>query len=240
MTNDEIKILSNMALVSSKIGIKDSYTEEDYFNLFQLIDGFKHLEKYFCNKDIINSILSKQIKSNELYKIIKLVRNRHAHIDKHNEVDKLVLLQTKVKREDIHKIIEEIRIEMDNIFKRDLNNDAYKLIMNTKIVANIFEMISLLLNEEETINEFDQYSKKILKPIWDSFDYENSSPEDFDKINEQIVNAYKSSEIKKGIIKLYGNQIYNNLFSMLTDNSFTIDQFVELMNRIKDLTKKEK
>jgi len=217
MTNDEIKILSNMSLVLFKVETKDLYTEEDYFNIFQLLDGFKHLEKYFFNRVIINNIISKQIKGNTLYNIIRLVRNRYAHIDKHDEVDKLVLLQTKANKDDIHKLIIEIKSEMDNIFIRNLNNDAYKLVMNTKIITNFFEIINSSLYEE-SINEFDEYSKKVLKPIWDSFDYENSSSEDFDKINNQIIEVYKSSEIKEGIIKLYGNQIYNDVISMLTDD----------------------
>ena len=153
MTNDEIKILSNMSLISLKLDNKELYTEEDYFYIFQLIDGYKHLEKYFSNRELINSILSIEIKGITLYRIIKTVRNRYAHIDKHNEIDKLVLLQTKVKKEDIHRLIREIKKEMDIIFSRNLNSDVYKLIMNTKIITNIFETISSSLHNEESLNE---------------------------------------------------------------------------------------
>ncbi len=61
MTSNEVKVLSNMAIISSKIEIKNTYTEEDYFNIFKLIDGYKALEKHFQNKQIINSLLDKKL-----------------------------------------------------------------------------------------------------------------------------------------------------------------------------------
>ena len=236
MTNNEVKVLSNMAIISSKIEIKNTYTEEDYFNIFQLIDGYKNIEKYFHNHQIINNLLDKKIKNNKLYDLIRQVRNRYSHVDKHDKLDKLVILQTKVDKKDIHEIINEIKKEMDIIFVRDLNSDAHKLIMNTKIIMNTFELMKSILNDPESKNDFDKYSKEILKPIINNFKYDESTEEEYNKVNEEIINIYKSDEIKKGLIKLYGDKNYNKLMRMMIDDTFAEEEAIELMNNIKKMS----
>ena len=42
--------------------------------------------------------------------------------------------------------------------------------------------------------------------------------------------------MKDGIIKLYGEGNYDQLLRMLTDDSFSKDEAIELMNRIKNLS----
>lgn len=234
MTNDAIKILANMAIILSKIEMKDSYTEEDYFNIFQLIDGYKKLEKFFNNKIIINELLDKKINDDKLYDLIRLVRNRYSHIDKHDKIDKLIVLQTKVKKEDIHNLINEIRKEMDNIFARDLNNDKYKLIMNTKAIINIFELLKSLVNDPEHKNEFDRISKELLKPIVNNFQYDSSTIKEYEEMDNKIIEVYKSEDIKKGIVSMYGISIYNEILRMLTDDTFTDNEFIDLVNNIKN------
>ena len=236
MTNNEVKILSNMAIVLSKIEIKNTYIEEDYFNIFQLIDGYRNIEKYFHNNQIINSLLSKKIQNDELYDLIRVVRNRYSHVDKHDKLDKLVILQTKVDKRDIHTIINEIKIEMDNIFVRDLDSNAHKLIMNTKIIMNTFELMKSILNDSYSKNDFDKYSKEILRPIINGFKYYESTEEEYNKVNDEIINIYKSNEIKEGLIKLYGEDNYNKLMQMMIDDTFTPEEAIELMNNIKKMS----
>lgn len=235
MTNNEIKVLSNMAILLSKIEIKNTYTEEDYFNIFKLIDGYKTLEKYFQNKQIIDSLLDKKINNDKLYDLIRLVRNRYSHVDKNDKLDKLVILQTKVDKKDIHEIINEIKKEMDIIFVRDLNGNAHKFIMNTQIIMNTFELMKSILNDPESKNDFDEYSKEILRPIINNFKYDESTEEEYNKVNEEIIRIYKSDEIKQGLIKLYGENNYNTLMRMMIDENFTQDEAIKLFNNIKNI-----
>ena len=235
MTNNEIKVLSNMAILLSKIEIKNTYTEEDYFNIFKLIDGYKTIEKYFQNKQIIDSLLDKKINNDKLYDLIRLVRNRYSHVDKNDKLDKLVILQTKVDKKDIHEIINEIKKEMDIIFVRDLNGNAHKFIMNTQIIMNTFELMKSILNDPESKNDFDEYSKEILRPIINNFKYDESTEEEYNKVNEEIIRIYKSDEIKQGLIKLYGENNYNTLMRMMIDENFTQDEAIKLFNNIKNI-----
>lgn len=239
MNNNEIKIFSNMLLLLPKIDIKASYTEEDFFYIFQLIDGYKKLEQYFKNKDIINEILYNKIGKYKLIDLIKTVRNRYSHIDKNNAVNELILLQSIVDKENIHKLIQEIKNEMDNIFKTNLNHDSYKLIMNTRMISNLFEAINYSVNQKEPINEFDDYCRKELKKILDKFNYENSTEEEFEVTNDKIVKFYRTEKVKKGIIDMYNEETYNELLKMLIDDSYTCDNAMKLMNKIKDYNKIE-
>lgn len=234
MTNDEVKILSNMGMILSKIEIKESYSEEDYFRIFQLIDGYKKLEKYFTNKDIINELLNKKIQKDSLYDLIRLVRNRASHIDKHNKVDKFIVLLTKVKKEDVNKLVKEIKSEMDNIYIRDLNGDAYRLVMNTKSMTYIFELSKHVINDTNYKNEFDKYSREKLKPIINKFNYEDSTIEDYYEYVNQVIKIYQSEEFKEGITTMYDEDTYNEILKMLTDDSYTTTASTELMNKIKN------
>lgn len=234
MTNNEIKILSNMALLLSKIEIKESYTEEEYSNIFQLIDGYHNLEKYFENKDIINEILDKKIRNYKLVDLLRVVRNRVSHIDKNNCVNQLLLLQTEVDKKDVNKVINEIKIEMDEIFKRDLNNDAYKLVMNTRMMSNIFATINYSLYTKEPKNEFDKYCREELGKIIEGFNYEDSTFEDLEIVNNKIIEFYKTDKVKNGTIVLYGEDSYKDLLRMMTDDAFKESEIIELMTKIKN------
>lgn len=236
MQNDEIKILSNMIILLPKIEIKNVYSEEDYFNIFQLIDGYKKIEKYFTNKDIINDLLNKRIEESKLFDLIRLARNRYSHVDKHDKLDKLIILQIKVNKEDIHKLINEIKDGINKVFVEKLDSNAHKLIMNTKTIMYTFEMMKSIINNSKSKNDFDRYCKDLIKPIINNFNYEDSTQEEYDKINEQIIDIYKSDEMKNGIIKLYGEENYNQLLRMLTDDSFSKDEAIELMNNIKKIS----
>lgn len=234
MTNNEIKILSNMAFLLQKIEIKESYTEEEYSNIYTLIDGYHKIERYFGNKEIINEILDRKIKDYKLVDLLRVVRNRVSHIDKNNCVDQLLILQTEVNKNDIKRLINEIKAEMDIIFKRDLNNDAYKFIMNTRMMSNIFAAIDYSLYKKEPKNEFDKYCREELGKIMDGFDPENSTFEDLEYINNKIVSFLKKDKVKCGIIDLYGEDLYNDLLRMITDDSFTELEAIELLIKIKN------
>ena len=232
MTNNEIKILSNMALLLSKIEKKESYTEEEYSNIFQLIDGYHNLEKYFENKDVINEILDKIIRNYKLEDLLRVVRNRVSHIDKNNCVNQLLLLQAEVDKKDINKVISEIQAEMDVIFKRDLKNNTYKLLMNTRMMSNLFAAISYSLYIKEPKNEFDKYCREELGKIMDGFEFENSTFEDLENINNKLVDFCKTDKVKQGTIELYGEDIYDSLLRMMIDDSFTESEAIELISKI--------
>ena len=234
MTNNEIKILSNMALLLPKIEIKESYLEEDYSTIFQLIDGYNKLNKYFSNKSTIDKLLDKKINDYRVYDLIRVVRNRVSHIDKNNCVEQLLILQTEVDKKDIHKLINEIKKGMDLIFERDLNNDTYKLVINTRMMSNIFAAINYSLYTKESKNEFDKYCKEELSKIMNGFDLENSTFEELEKLNNKLVDFYKTDKVMYGTINLFGEDIYNALLRMMTDNTFTESEAVELMNKIKN------
>ena len=68
-----------------------------------------------------------------------------------------------------------------------------------------------ILNDPESKNDFDEYSKEILRPIINNFKYDESTEEEYNKVNEEIIRIYKSDEIKQGLIKLYGENNYNTL-----------------------------
>lgn len=211
MTNDEVKVLSNMAMISKKIEIKNFYTEEDYSNIFKLIDGFKDkdkkkikIEKYFRNKDIINILLDKEINGYKIYDLIRISRNRDSHIDKINGLEALVLLQTKVDIKDIHTIINEIKSEIENIFKDDLNSDAYRLIMNSKPIINLFEIMKTSIYNAEPKSEFDKKSKNMLSNLLTNFKYDDSTLTDFEKFDNDFLDIAKSDDFKNEMIKQFG------------------------------------
>ena len=234
MTNNEIKILSNMAFLLPKIEIKESYNEEEYSDIYKLIDGYHNIEKYFENKDIINEILDKKIRNYKLEDLLRVVRNRVSHIDKNNCVNQLLLLQTEVDKKDVNKVINEIKIEMDEIFKRDLNNDAYKLVMNTRMMSNIFAAINYSLYTKEPKNEFDKYCREELGKIMEGFNYEDSTFEDLEIVNNKIIEFYKTDKVKNGTIVLYGEDSYKDLLKMMTADSFTESEAIDLMRKIKN------
>lgn len=234
MSNNEMKIFTNMCLLIPKVDIKNSYTEENFFYIFQFVDGYKKIEHYFQNNNVINKILDDKIDNFRVYDLIRIVRNRYSHIDKNNAVESLILLQAKVDKNKIHILIQEIKEEMNNIFKRELSQDTYKLIVNTRIVSTLFETINYSINHKDRFNEFDEYCAKELKKIMDKFDYEKSTEEEFDITNDKIVEFYKTKKVKKGIVDMYDEDIYNELLQMLTDDSYTIDHALKLMNKIKE------
>lgn len=234
MTNNEVKILSNMVMILSKIEIKDTYLEDDYFNIFQLIDGYQKLENFFTNNDLINELLNKKIEEDSLYNLIRLVRNRVSHIDKHDKVDKFIILLTKVKKDDIYKLINEIKTEMDKIIERDLNRNVFRLIMNTKLMTYIFELSKTVINDTNFVNEFDKYSREKLKPIINNFNYEDSTIEEYNEYVNQVIEMYETNEFREGIIEFFDETIYNEILRMLTDESYTSEEANELFNKIKN------
>ena len=68
----------------------------------------------------------------------------------------------------------------------------------------------------------------------DGFDFENSTFEELEMINIKLVDFYKTDIVKNGIIDLYGKESYNCILRMMTDNSFTESDVLELINKIRD------
>lgn len=239
MTNDEVKLLSNMFFLLPSVENKNTYLEEDYSNIYKLIDGYKSIEKYFHNNTIINAILDKKYNDIKLFDLIRIVRNRASHIDKNNNIDKFIILQTKVDKKEIDSLINEIKKEMFIIYERDLNSNVYKFAMNTKLMIYIFELAKYKINDIDYKNDFDKDSREILKPLVNNFNYDNSTLEDYEEYVNQILKIYESDLFKKGIIKLYGVNIYNDILRMIEDKTFSFDDMKSLINEIKKIDDKK-
>lgn len=239
MTNGEVKLLSNMFFLLPFVENKNTYLEDDYSIVYKLIDGYKNIEKYFHNNTIINDILDKKYNDIKLFDLIRIVRNRASHIDKNNNIDKFIILQTKVDKKEIDSLINEIKKEMFIIYERDLNSDAYKFVMNTKLMIYIFELAKTKINDIDYKNDFDKDSREILKPIVNNFNYDNSTLEDYGEYVNQILKIYESDLFKKGIIKLYGVSIYNDILRMIEDETFSFDDMKSLINKIKKIDDKK-
>ncbi len=235
MNNDEIKILSNMSFILPLVESKNIYSEDDYSNIYKLIDGYKKIQKYFHNNSIIDSMLDKEYGSIRLFDLIRIVRNRSSHVDKNNNIDKYIVLQTKVPKIEIDNMISEIKKEMNIIYGRDLNSDAYKFIMNSKIMIYIFELSKAKINDEDYRNDFDKYSREALKPIINEFNYQESTLKDYEEYVNQILKIYKSDIFKNEIIKIYGANIYNDIIRMIADENFTCDEIRSLVDEIKNI-----
>lgn len=232
MNNKEIGTLSNMITVYSTIKIKKSYTEDEYADIYKLVDGYKILKKYFYNSNEIENILNIKINDNKLFDLIRITRNRVAHIDKNNCEDSLVLLVTDVDINDIHDLLNKIGKGMDDIFNNQLEKNIYKLLMNNRMIVNLYSIMGHVINNKEPINEFDEKSRKELQPIFNSFDYKNSTIDEFLDFQKNIIEYYKREDTKKGIIDLYGEEVYNDLYRMITDDSFTDDDVKRLLEKI--------
>ena len=150
MTNEEIKILCNMSETLQKIEIKSYYTEEDYFNIQKIIDGYNKLKKYFENYVVIDKILNKKIDNHSIKEMIYKMRNRYGHIEDNKYINDLIRLLTKVNKNDIHTLINEIKSTIEVIFKTYLSSDYYKVIMNSKPVITIFELMKDIINNPKS------------------------------------------------------------------------------------------
>lgn len=234
MTSDEIKLFSNMMVLLPKIELKKTYIEEDYFRIFELSKGYKKLEQYFENSTIINGLLDKKIRDISLYDLLRIVRNGYSHIDKHNAINCFVVLQTEIKSEIIHKLINEIINGMDVIFNNYFRENPYSLIMNTKGVMTIFEFIKDVVNNTQSNDDFDEQTKKILKPIINEFKYDVSSIYDYYELLSKTIEAYKLPFIRDEIIHRYGESIYNDMIRMMSDENFTDEEADSLINKIKE------
>ena len=237
MSTDEIKTLSNLFDLLPKIEKEKSYGENNYFNIFQLIEGYKRIENYFFNKDTINSILNKKVDNIRIYDLIKLARDRCAHINKHDKVDKLVILQVKVNKNDIAQLVDEIKDGIYDIYIKNLNADPYKLNINNRLIVNIFELMRWVVNDKHPINDFDRFGRDKLRPIINGFKYEKSDINDYNNFNRDVIEVFKSKEFKKGITDLYGRSIYNDFIRMITDDNFSNEETKNLMIKMAEIDK---
>ncbi|MBR1386111.1 MAG: hypothetical protein IJ568_04715 [Bacilli bacterium] len=231
MTNEEIKILCNMSETLQKIEIKSYYTEEDYFNIQKIIDGYNKLKKYFENYVVIDKILNKKIDNHSIKEMIYKMRNRYGHIEDNKYINDLIRLLTKVNKNDIHTLINEIKSTIEVIFKTYLSSDYYKVIMNSKPVITIFELMKDIINNPKSKTDFDRKSKNELRPIFNNFKYDESTKEEFDDLANKFIKYVQLEENKNKMIELYGEENYNELIKMLTDDNYTEQQAMELMGK---------
>lgn len=235
MNNDEVKIFSNMTILLPKIELKKVYLEEDYFIIFKLIDGYKKIKKYFNNNITIDNLLDQKAKDISLYDLLRIVKNSHSHIDKHNAINSFVILQVEVKCKPIHELITEIKEGMSEIFDKYFKEEPYRLIVNTREIMNVFELVKSIINNPESRDDLDKHSKELFKPIINDFKCDNSTLEDYYEMISKVIGIYKLPIIKDGIINKYGKLIYNDMLRMMTDESFTEQEATELINKMKKI-----
>ena len=235
MTNNEVKILSNIGMVLSNIKNKEFYSEEDYFNIFLAIDGYKKLFKYFNNSKHIEKLLQEKFNEISLYDLIRCVRNRTEHVDKNNGLDKFAILTLKVPKDKIKKIVNLISEELNCIFERNLDKDLYRLFMNTKVIEYIFEISRESLYATESKGEFDEYSRSKLIPIVESFNWSESKIEDFEAYFSKIRDLYHTKEFIDGIVKKYGRNAYDEILEILDNPLSDFDKLMKFLKNLKNV-----
>lgn len=233
MSSEEKKIFVNMMLLIPKVKEFKFIREEEFFVLYQLVDGYSKLKKYFINSNTIDELLEGKIENIKLFDLIRVVRNQYSHIDKSNATEKLVILQIKIKKEILKNLVIEICIGIEYIYNKYFENDNYTLVVNSKEILNIMYLMKNYIYNEKPKSKFDEKCITKLKPIFDKFKYDNSTIEEWENFNKEIEGVFKSKEIKSGLKELYSEEIYNELLAMVLDENYTNERFMDTMNKIK-------
>lgn len=237
MENEEIKTLCNMCCSLSMIEKNNNYLEKDYFYIFQLVDGYKKVKNYFGNSITIDKILATKYENITLYNLLRLVRNRHAHVDNHKSLNCYVILKTNVNIEIINELINEINKEIEIIFKKYLNEDYYKVFINTKQVIELFETLKYIINNSKPKSDFEKKSLEEIKLLIKELRFETSSFKDFEKLYFKISDLYNSKSFKDGLIDLYDEKVYNELIKILNADDYLVEELNNLINMIKQFSK---
>lgn len=232
MTKDEIKTLSNMTWILPKIEIKDIYIEDDCFYIYQLLYGYKQLEKYFENKDVINKLLNKKINNISLFDLIRIVRNRYSHIEKHDKINEYIILLTELKKNDINTLKTEIENGINEIFIRELNGDILKVLVNTKIFITAFELLKNKINKSVDNNIYEEKIREKLKPFINELEFDELDSKSFDENGKKMLMLYKSDDMKNSLTNLYGKSIYEEMIKMVEDDSYDKERINELLSKI--------
>ena len=240
MSSKEKKLFVNMMLLIPKVKELKFIREEEFFVLYQLVDGYSKLKKYFVNSNTINELLEGKIENIKLFDLIRVVRNQYSHIDKSNATEKLVILQIKVKKETLKKLVIEICTGISDIYNKYFENDNYSLVVNSREVLNVMYLMKNYSYNENHKSEFDNKCITKLKPIFDKFKYDNSTIEEWEDFNKEVKNVFESDEIKSGLKELYGEEIYNELLAMISDENYTNEQFMNTMNKMKNIIETNK
>ena len=228
MSSKEKKLFVNMMLLIPKVKELKFIREEEFFVLYQLVDGYSKLKKYFINSNTIDELLEGKIENIKLFDLIRVVRNQYSHIDKSNATEKLVILQIKVKKEILKNLVIEICIGIEDIYNKYFENDNYTLVVNSREILNVMYLMKNYVYNENYKSEFDNKCITKLKPIFDKFKYDNSTL-------EELKNVFESDEIKSGLKELYGEEIYNELLAMVSEENYTNEQFMDTMTKIKNI-----
>lgn len=235
MNSEEKKIFVNLMMLIPKVKELKFIRDEEFFILHQLVDGYTHLKKYFKNINKIDGILEEKFNDILLKDLIRVVRNQYSHIDKCNATEKLVILQIKVKKEILKKLVTEICIGIDDIYNKYFENDNYSLVVNSREILNVMYLMKNYVYDENHKSEFDKKCITKLKPIFDKFKYDNSTIDEWEDFNKEVKNVFESDEIKSGLKELYGEEIYNELLAMVSDENYTNEQCMEMMNKMKTI-----
>lgn len=235
MNSEEKKIFVNLMMLVPKVKELNFIREEEFFILHQLVDGYTKLIKYFFNSNKIEKILEEKFNNISLKDLVRVVRNQYSHVDKCNATDKLVILQIKVKKELLKNLVIEICIGIYDIYNKYFENNYYSLVVNSREVLNIMFLMKNYIYDEKPRSQLDEKCLTKLKPIFDKFKYDNSTLEEWEDFNEEVKEVFKSNQIKSGLKELYGEEIYNELLAMVSDENYTNEQCMEMMKKMKTI-----
>ena len=236
MKDNDIKILINMAESSLKIKEKDTLELIDYFYIFNLIEGYEKTKEFFSNREKIDTLLEERVDETTIFDLLRIARNQYAHSDKTNGIRELLILQTQVERQKIYIIVQEITKEIENIYSTQLNNDELTVISHSRPMLLLFEFIKYALNNRESNNEIEQELTQMINPIFDEFNYEKSTLEEYEAIAKKIIKVIKSRKFKDLFIKRYDEKAYIIFQKIIMDDCDEND-FINLIEHIKIINK---
>lgn len=238
MKSEEKKTLSNMILLWNKIYEGKELSEEKISYIYQLVDGYEKLKKYFRNNDKINSILDEKYNNTSLELLLKHTRNRHSHIDKHDKLDDYFVLLFKVPKTVIFQLTDEIYTGINSIVKTIFNNNYYEIVLNSKPILYIFELYRSFSNLEIVNKESDRMFIFEFNKIIKDFNYEDSTIEEINNFVDKVELIIKSDNIKNQFIIDYGEDTYTGLIKMITDENYTDKQAEDFINHVLEKFKK--
>lgn len=228
MSNDKMQILNNMNDVINKLISIKKYSEEYYFELYNLIIAYEKLN--LNRNELIDKILLKNYGGYTLKEILRVNRNMYAHPDKINGENEYILLYTKVDIETINKLEYLIK----SFVSEQFNNvgDIYTILKNNKKMKFILKFTNNLIHTNYFKNDFDKRICKKIALMFDEFNFPESSKDEWNNFEKKVTEILLSDDVRINFINLYGQENYDRFNRMITDDSFTEDEAIQLLKNI--------
>lgn len=238
MNSEEKKTLANMILLRNKIYDNKELSEETISYIYQLVDGYEVIKKYFNNADLIDTLLNKEYDNTPLIKLLKHTRNRYAHIDKQNKLDDYFVLLFKVTKSVIFKVVDEIYADIEDIVKSLFDNNYYSVILNSRPILYIFELFKNIPSMEIINKEVDRMFITEFNKLIKDFKYEESTIEEINNFMDQVSLIIKSDNIKNQFIIDYDKDTYFELIKIITSEDYTDKQAEDFIILVLEKLKK--